>query len=259
MRGSVPLYLAVAQRILDEGTTESLDGMQQLPSEAELSTRLGVSRSTVREALGHLSSRSRVRKVHGVGTFLLPEPERILDGIETLVSYVDTIAQSGRVPGDEILAVSSVSVPRLFTRGDYLKPAVGPQPDYERPAIMIESLRTADSSPIIYCYDYILPPFAEKTTSEAVSHARRNGTNLLDFIENAIGIELQFSQLHARAVVVPEVVAAALDIPANSPVLELRGVTYATDTTPAYFSQNWFVTDEYEFQIVRRKAFSESV
>ena len=41
---------------------------EQLPSERDLSARLGVSRSVVREALGRLASLGLVRAVHGSGT-----------------------------------------------------------------------------------------------------------------------------------------------------------------------------------------------
>lgn len=254
MRETVPLYLSIASRIFDDYGEAAPPAGRQLPSEAELSQRYGVSRSTVREALGHLSSRNRVRKVHGIGTFLLPTPERIQDGIETLGSYVDTIARGGRTPGDVILKVDWAPVP-----DDLAHPRFQHSPEQGRQllggrAILIESLRTANGSEIIYCHDYVLPPFTAGTSPEEVERLRKEGRPLLDLMEQSLGADLQYSQLYARAVTARGGVASALGVPEGSPILELRGVTYASGTQPAYFSRNWFLTEEYEFQIVRRKA-----
>lgn len=254
MRETVPLYLSIASRILDDHGEALPPGGRQLPSEAELSARYGVSRSTLREALGHLSSRSRVRKVHGIGTFLFPAPERILDGIETLGSYVDTIARGGRTPGDVILKVGWAPVPQDLAHPRFQHSQDLGRRLVEERAILIESLRTANGSEIIYCHDYVLPPFTSATSPEEVERLRKEGHSLLGLMEQSVGADLQYSQLYARAVTARGGVASALGVPQGSPILELRGVTYASGTQPAYFSRNWFLTDEYEFQIVRRKA-----
>jgi GntR family transcriptional repressor for pyruvate dehydrogenase complex len=49
-----------------------------LPSERELSARLGVSRSVVREALGRLGSLGLVRSVHGSGTRVEAPSDRVV-------------------------------------------------------------------------------------------------------------------------------------------------------------------------------------
>lgn len=254
MRATVPLYSSIASRILDEyGESAPPDG-HQLPSEAELSARYGVSRSTVREALSHLRSRNRVRKLHGIGTFLLPASDRILDGIETLSSYVTTIARGGRTPGDVIVRVEWAPVPDDLAHPGFQHSSESGRRLLQQRAILVESLRTADGSKIIYCHDYLLPPFTSGTSPEEVGRLRREGHSLLAVMERSLGADLEYSQLYARAVTARGDVAGALDVPVGSPILELRGVTYANGTQPAYFSRNWFLTDEYEFQIVRRKA-----
>lgn len=254
MRPTVPLYLEIASRILDEHDGSLSPTGKQLPSEADLSSGYGVSRSTVREALSYLSSRNRVRKIHGIGTFLLPAPERILDGIETLGAYVETIARSGRNPGDIVLSAEWSAVPADLAETRYQHTVNVGEGLLEHRAIKITSLRTANDIEIIYCHDYILPPFASRTNPDEVMRQRTAGQSLLDIVEEKVGADLQFSQLYARAVVARDQVAGALNVPVGSPILELRGVTYADVNEPAYFSRNWFLTDEYEFQIVRRKA-----
>ncbi|MFN4260643.1 MAG: FadR/GntR family transcriptional regulator [Gemmataceae bacterium] len=63
---------------------------QQLPSERDISARLGVSRSVVREALGRLSSLGLVRSVHGSGTRVeTPTSRPITLGFERLLRRGD--------------------------------------------------------------------------------------------------------------------------------------------------------------------------
>jgi GntR family transcriptional regulator, transcriptional repressor for pyruvate dehydrogenase complex len=83
-RGAVPLEplggLGVKERVAGQlrGLIEdgSLQAGQQLPSERELAERLGVSRSTVREAVQFLGALGLVEIRHGSGTFVRPEGDR---------------------------------------------------------------------------------------------------------------------------------------------------------------------------------------
>jgi DNA-binding transcriptional regulator YhcF (GntR family) len=58
-------------------------GEARLPSEADLSTSLGVSRATLRSALGELATAGIVVRRHGLGTFVAPRPP-LERGLESL-------------------------------------------------------------------------------------------------------------------------------------------------------------------------------
>jgi GntR family transcriptional repressor for pyruvate dehydrogenase complex len=59
----------------------------QLPSERDLSTQLGVSRSVVREALGRLTSLGLIQSVHGSGTRVTaPSARPVTVGIQRLLT-----------------------------------------------------------------------------------------------------------------------------------------------------------------------------
>jgi DNA-binding FadR family transcriptional regulator len=61
-----------------------------LPSERDISTRLGVSRSVVREALGRLASLGLVRSVHGSGTRVeAPSSRQVTVGYQRLLARPD--------------------------------------------------------------------------------------------------------------------------------------------------------------------------
>ncbi len=70
-----PLYEQLVRRLLDHIEEAGLVPGQQLPSERELATRLGVSRTSVRQALVALEVQGVVGRRHGGGTFLV-SPDR---------------------------------------------------------------------------------------------------------------------------------------------------------------------------------------
>ncbi len=81
-----PAYRQVTNQLRDRIISGSLAPGDRLPSEAELSTLFGVSRSTIREALRLLSSQSLIRTTRGVkgGTFVTEiDPAEVTDQFET--------------------------------------------------------------------------------------------------------------------------------------------------------------------------------
>jgi GntR family transcriptional regulator, transcriptional repressor for pyruvate dehydrogenase complex len=66
----------VAGQLRDLIEAGSLQAGQQLPSERELAEQLGVSRSTVREAVQFMGALGLVEIRHGSGTFVRPEGDR---------------------------------------------------------------------------------------------------------------------------------------------------------------------------------------
>lgn len=72
VRGSGPLHTAIAQQLNDAISAGTLRPGMRLPPERELAVTLGVSRMTVRQALGELERDGRVRRVVGRsgGTFV---------------------------------------------------------------------------------------------------------------------------------------------------------------------------------------------
>ena len=76
----------------------------RLPSEIELSQRLGISRPTLREALRHLEQEGSIVRRHGVGTFVAERMPVIEAGLEVLESIEQLASRCGlRVQMGEIV------------------------------------------------------------------------------------------------------------------------------------------------------------
>jgi DNA-binding FadR family transcriptional regulator len=67
-----PLHRRLEQALRHEIGAGALGVGARLPSEPELSRRYGISRATVRQAVGSLAAAGLVRRVPGRGTFVAP-------------------------------------------------------------------------------------------------------------------------------------------------------------------------------------------
>lgn len=80
----------VAQKLEKAILTGKLAPGARLPSERDISTKLGVSRSVVREALGRLASLGLLRIQHGSGTRVVaPDGKQVAVGYERLLRQAE--------------------------------------------------------------------------------------------------------------------------------------------------------------------------
>jgi DNA-binding FadR family transcriptional regulator len=92
-----PAYERLARELRDQIISGELAPGDQLPAEAEMQRRYGVSRSTIREALRVLSSQNLLMTTRGVtgGSFVVrPEPRMIADHLQTSLGLLTSATGS---------------------------------------------------------------------------------------------------------------------------------------------------------------------
>ena len=87
----------VRDSLLGDLTSGKLESGAKLANENELAERFGVSRSTIREAVGGLMDAGYLARRHGSGTYVTATP-RTRHPLETTVSYTAMIRASARSP-----------------------------------------------------------------------------------------------------------------------------------------------------------------
>jgi GntR family transcriptional regulator len=95
VRDRRPLYLQAVEAIQIYVADRGLAAGDRLPSEVELGALLGVGRSTIREAMGHLELARVVERRRGVGTLFLGAHGPAAVGLETLESLESLAARQG--------------------------------------------------------------------------------------------------------------------------------------------------------------------
>src|ERR671910_103474 len=99
---------------------------ERLPPEQELSSRLGISRGTLRTALGRLEQSGEIVRRQGSGTYVGRAPTSSLDeGLEKLISYSELARRRG-----VRLELRELEVERQRL-GDELASLFGASPDDE--------------------------------------------------------------------------------------------------------------------------------
>src|SRR4030081_1724055 len=104
----VPLYYQLAQNMETAIRSGRLSSGSHLDNEIDLARQLGVSRPTVRRAIGLLANKGLVIRRHGIGTLVVPV--RVRRPVR-LSSLYDDLKESGQTPATRLLALRNVAAP----------------------------------------------------------------------------------------------------------------------------------------------------
>ncbi|HJU98268.1 MAG TPA: GntR family transcriptional regulator [Jiangellaceae bacterium] len=199
-----------------------------IPSERELVSRFGISRATVREAVGRLVSEGRLYRVRGKGTFVAaPRVESLLH----LASFTEDMRRRGHKPSTVVLgADESVPPPPART-------ALGL--DVTDRAYRIERLRSADGAPMAHEVSWLparpLPGLLEHDLSGSVyTLLTREYGRTLDSAAQTVWAE-GADPLRARL----------LRVPPAAPLLVFRRTSYAAGR-PMEHVTSWYRADRYQ-------------
>jgi GntR family transcriptional regulator len=124
------------QRILNE---EFDDG--RIPSESDLADELGVSRTTIRDALSRLEIEGTVNRRPGVGTFINEAGLQIKIRLEEIWNYEAMLEAHGYVPTSRILGVKEETITASTAVDLNLPP--------NEKILVVQKLFLADGRPVI--------------------------------------------------------------------------------------------------------------
>jgi GntR family transcriptional regulator len=236
----LPLSAQTQQYLLglvEDGTYEP---GEQLPSEKELALQLGISRSTLREALLNLEQEGVVLRKHGIGTFVAPGYQhRLESGLERLESIMELAArqeQKTQVSDLEIEVVraSSELAERLqVLAGDELT--------------CICRVIVVDGRPVAYMADYVAPSIL----SVAEMSNSFDGS-VLDLLREKHGPLIAQALANIVALNADRFLTQKLQVKFGQALLLLEETLYTEQGTPVEFSRNYFVPDFFQFHVVRR-------
>jgi DNA-binding GntR family transcriptional regulator len=140
----VPLYFQVATRLQELIENGELPVGGRLENEVELADRLGVSRPTMRQAIGYLVERGMLVRKRGVGTQIVhPKVRRPVE----LSSLYDDLVKAGQRPRTEIKLLEIRAAP------DSVAEALGIP--FGSEINWVERLRYADDEPLALMHNAV--------------------------------------------------------------------------------------------------------
>jgi GntR family transcriptional regulator len=232
------LCLLVIDKIKGDIESGRLRPGERLPSEAELSKQLGVSRATLREALRLLEEEKIVIRRHGVGTFINARPV-FSGGIGELFSVTDAISRQGQTPGTTLLYTGFGEPGEEERKRLSLNPGEG--------VLKVERIRTADGEPVVYCLDSIPAHFVPEGY-------RMECESIFEWLEKSAGLRISYAVAHIEPIGHLEYVSNQLKCDRNTPLLLLKQIHYDESERAVLYSHNYFRADKFHFHVVRRRS-----
>ena len=214
-----------------------------LPPERELESLYNVSRTTVREALNHLTDQGYIYREHGRGTFVARP--KMQHSLHILHSFTDDMKMRGFSAGQQILGVNRVVPPTRARKQLELSSDV-------TKVLQIERLRFANDEPIGLHLAY-LPLTTEQTIT---------AQELTEFGSLYALLETRFSLLPLEAdetleaTIADKREAELIKIKVGSPLLLLERTTFSQHRRPLEFVKMLYRADRYKYYVnIKRRRF----
>lgn len=237
-----PLYVQVREAIRREIDEQGLRPGDRLPTEPELGARFGVSRATVRQAVGELEAAGVVHRQQGRGTFV---GTGRIQHHPTLTSYSDLLRSQGFEPSHELLGTGLDPAPADVA--EVLEVAVG------APCRRLERRFHADREPVGLSTTW-LPAELLGPHDTAVVTGTRAGGSLYALLERADPALIPHRAMERiDATVASPAVAEQLGCAPGAPLLEIHRASFTSDDRPLEWTRLLFVPGRYSYRTELRR------
>jgi GntR family transcriptional regulator, phosphonate transport system regulatory protein len=200
----------------------------KLPTEAQLATRFGVNRHTVRHALAAMAEGGLVHPRRGAGVFVAARPTAYPLGRR--VRFQANLAASGRTAAREITLIETRAADSEEAAALDLRPG--------DPVHVVEGVSLADSTPLAV-FRSVFP-----ATRLPGFRAAMGGTSSITQALSACGVAdytRRDTQLTAK--LAPSVMALRLRLAEGAPILRTVAVNIDPAGQPIEYGTTWFAGD----------------
>jgi len=233
-----PLYTQAHDWLLDLIREKELQPGDQLPSEAQLAGQLGISRTTLREAMHLLVEEGVIVRRQGIGTFIATAPH-LESGLERLESVLALAARQGMETKVEALSVESIEADRALAERLRI--------DLGAPLTRIRRTVLVKDRPVAYMEDLVpTHRLALQDLDDTFAGS------VLDLLRRQNNLCVQEALADITAICADSSLARRLQVSAGAALLLLEETLFDSDGTPIGFSRNHFVPDQFRFHVIRR-------
>jgi GntR family transcriptional regulator len=212
----------------------------RIPSENELASELGVSRTTVRDALSRLENEGAVYRKQGAGTFVNEPGLQIKSRLEEIWSYEDVLRDHGYAPSVEVLGVTS----------EPAEPAIANDLAVDDGALVLHmrKLFLENDEPVVLTRNRIPVEYLDGDVEADA------GDPLFAFIEAHCDRNLSYYLSEIVPVALEGEQAQLLGVAEGTPALCFEEIGFDQDNTPVVRSTSYFRDDLLRFRLIRRRA-----
>jgi GntR family transcriptional regulator len=238
---ALPYYAQLGQILRREIAEGRFKPGQALPSEAELGSLYGISRTAVRQALAELVAEGLVQKEKGKGSFVRRSPLAEFT-VQELRGFFDEMTDKGHKVSDRVLAQEIVASPPEVA-GE-LRIPMGTK------AVRLFRIREVDGVSICETETYL-----PAGRFEALAEIDLGGKSLYSILRSKFGIVPKGGQRLIESVAAEESTARNLGIELGVPLLKLTAVNFDQSEVPFERFTALYRGDSSRFELaVRSKA-----
>jgi GntR family transcriptional regulator len=218
--------------------TRILDGtyapLAQMPSESALGAMFGVSRITVRQALGSLQKEGMIFTLQGKGSFVARR--KAFQNITTLMGFAESMSAMGYEVINELLDFHFIPAePYVVERLELSSGST---------IAKIRRVRLLNRKPVSLEVTYV---------PEALGHQLATADlairDIFLLIESDFGTPLGHADLTIDAALADEEIASALHLDEGAPVLHIERLTHDLQNRPIDFEHLFFRADAFQYQL----------
>jgi GntR family transcriptional regulator len=232
----VPFYFQLAEILEQEISDGNCRPGDRLPAEPDIARHLGVSRTTIRQALGRLEQKGLIRREKGRGTFVADSQPRswLLQSSEGF--FPEEFERLGRPVRSTVL--------RTVVRG--------PLPQWAASALGLAGpeggtlvrVRSIDGLVAMYVVNHIPPGLGE-----LVLPLDEPDQSLYQRLSERAGVEAAGGRRVLEAVLAEQRLAELLEVRVGEPLVFIESVTWDANLRPFDCYQAWLRSDRMRIDI----------
>lgn len=213
----------------------------RIPSETDLASELGVSRTTIRDALSRLENEGVVYRKQGAGTFVNRPGLRIRSRLEEIWSYESVLKAHGYEPSVRVLDIRVESIGEEAAAGLQIEPG--------DEVIVIEKLFMEDKEPVILTNNQIPTVLVDGAFTSRDAMAP-----IFEFVSRFANRHLSYYISEIVPVTATNSLAQQLRIAEGNALIAFDEIGYDENNDPILRACSYFRDDLLRFRLIRRRA-----
>lgn len=226
----------IKERILND----DYDG-GRIPSETDLANQLGVSRTTIRDALSRLENEGVVFRKQGAGTFVNKAGLQIKSRLEEIWCYEAVLEDHGYTPSTRILGLNLEAAERDVA--DELKLSIGDQ------LLVVHKLFLADDEPVILTINQFPAEMIKRPYEEDDLRAP-----VYQFLGEFCDQHLTYYLSEIVPAIASDTSTDALQLQPGSALISFEEIGFNQNNEPILKSRSCFRDDMLRLRLLRREA-----
>lgn len=232
----VPLYEKVRESVRADILNGSLQHHARIPSEKELMSIFGVSRITVRQALGDLERDGMIFRIPGKGSYVAKPKEKATQELARLQGFAEAMEQQGYSARNRVVGLASLPADEEIA--ERLRIPVGTT------VTEIRRVRYLDETPISFDITYVGHELGQRLAREDLA-----GRDIFLILEKDYGIPLCHADQCIQALAADDVLTDYLDVEPGSPILHIERLAFSQNGEPVEFDYIYYRGDAFRYRL----------